>query len=212
MFKLGEDLKRTKKDAEKTRNAILKAAVNVFAEKGYCRSTINDIASAAHVTRGAFYWHFKNKVDVFTALAQNIDEPLQQIYEPVLTDENATLEDLKHMIYKLFHMITTDVQFQKIYEILNFKTELHGELSELMHKFRKDYEKYIFLIEHILSHLQKKEEIRNNINIKAASAGLLSFFVGIMDTWLMHKELFSLQEYGMEMLNVYFKGLEKENK
>ncbi len=57
-------LRKTKKDAEQTKALILKVALNIFSEKSYEISTLNDIASAAGLTRGAIYWHFKDKNDI----------------------------------------------------------------------------------------------------------------------------------------------------
>ena len=51
-----------------TRDRILDAAEDVFYDKGYSNTTLNEIAEAASVTRGAIYWHFKNKEDLFLSL------------------------------------------------------------------------------------------------------------------------------------------------
>mgnify|MGYP003153135702 CR=1 FL=1 len=60
--------RRTKAEALETRNTILDAAIDVFFEKGVNSSSLNDIARKAKVTRGAIYWHFKNKLHIFSAL------------------------------------------------------------------------------------------------------------------------------------------------
>ncbi len=56
---------KTKQKAEETRQQILDAAVREFSAHGVSRTSLTDIAIAAGVTRGAIYWHFKNKVDLF---------------------------------------------------------------------------------------------------------------------------------------------------
>ena len=45
-----QNMRRTKEEAEQTRNAILEAAVDVFTEKGVARATLEQIAKAANVT------------------------------------------------------------------------------------------------------------------------------------------------------------------
>ena len=68
-----EDLmRRTQEDAEKTKQMILDAGFRMFAEQGYYHTSIEDIAKAANVTRGAVYWHFKNKEDFILAMADSI--------------------------------------------------------------------------------------------------------------------------------------------
>ncbi|WP_291742772.1 TetR family transcriptional regulator, partial [Limnobacter sp. UBA1615] len=63
-------VRKTKEEAQETRNLILDTAEAVFSEKGVSRTTLNDIAKAADLTRGAIYWHFKNKADLFDAMFQ----------------------------------------------------------------------------------------------------------------------------------------------
>src|SRR5688500_12124271 len=62
--------RRKKEDALETRHRILDTAARVFLKKGTARTSLDDIAAAAGVTRGAIYWHFKNKIDLFDAMAQ----------------------------------------------------------------------------------------------------------------------------------------------
>lgn len=57
--------RKTKQQAEETRQEILDAAIKTFSERGVSATSLADIAKSAGVTRGAIYWHFKNKVDLF---------------------------------------------------------------------------------------------------------------------------------------------------
>lgn len=56
--------RRTKEDAEKTREALLDAAERVFLRRGVSTSTLNEIAKEAGLTRGALYWHFEDRKSV----------------------------------------------------------------------------------------------------------------------------------------------------
>src|SRR3546814_1649852 len=58
------ELRRTKEEALETRESILDAAERIFFERGVSRTTLDQIARAASVTRGAVYWHFQNKSDL----------------------------------------------------------------------------------------------------------------------------------------------------
>ena len=60
--------RRTKEDACATRNSLLDAAEQVFYEQGVARASLNEIAQRAGATRGAVYWHFKDKADLLGAL------------------------------------------------------------------------------------------------------------------------------------------------
>ena len=60
--------KRTHAEALQTRQSILEAAKRVFADKGFVKSSLSDIAREAKVTRGAIYWHFQNKNEVLMSI------------------------------------------------------------------------------------------------------------------------------------------------
>ncbi|WP_068858886.1 TetR/AcrR family transcriptional regulator [Perlucidibaca aquatica] len=53
-----------------SRERILAAAVSVFALKGFQRASLDEIAAEAHLTKGAIYWHFRSKNDLFTSLLE----------------------------------------------------------------------------------------------------------------------------------------------
>lgn len=60
------------KKGEETREAILGACLNLFARKGFASTSIDDIAGAAAITKGAVYWHFKNKEELFHEILKRI--------------------------------------------------------------------------------------------------------------------------------------------
>lgn len=62
-------VRRTKKDAELTRQSIINAAREVFLVRGVSRTTMDHIATQANVTRGAIYWYFNNKRNYFMLCA-----------------------------------------------------------------------------------------------------------------------------------------------
>src|SRR5436305_368181 len=61
------------------REALLEAALQVFAERGYRDSSVDDIAERAGYSKGALYWHFSSKDDLFFALLEErIDRPWRE--------------------------------------------------------------------------------------------------------------------------------------
>lgn len=67
--------RRTQKDAESTRENILASALSLFLENGYARTSLDDIARAIKMTKGAVYWHFATKEALLMAL---IDRALER--------------------------------------------------------------------------------------------------------------------------------------
>ncbi|MBO5750880.1 MAG: TetR family transcriptional regulator [Kiritimatiellae bacterium] len=73
--------RRSKEDAEKTRERILSSALQLFAKKGYEHTTFTDIAARMKMTKGAVYWHFESKQSLLIAL---VDEMLEKFKEQIL--------------------------------------------------------------------------------------------------------------------------------
>ncbi|UCE62309.1 MAG: TetR family transcriptional regulator [Phycisphaerales bacterium] len=71
-------VRRTKEQALETREALLNAALRIFSENGLEAPRLEDIAQEAGVTRGALYWHFKNKEDLLISLLDFYEERLLQ--------------------------------------------------------------------------------------------------------------------------------------
>ena len=71
-------MRKTKEDAEETKNNILKVAIEIFFKYGYENATLEQISKAAGVTRGAVYWHFENKQNLFKCTIQSILEEISE--------------------------------------------------------------------------------------------------------------------------------------
>lgn len=67
---------------EGSRNRVLDAALQVFADRGYERATVDEIAAVAGLSKGTFYWHFSSKAELFQALLEErIDRPVDAVLE-----------------------------------------------------------------------------------------------------------------------------------
>jgi len=61
---------------EATRGALISAGRSLFGERGFAATSIEDLASAAGVTRGALYHHFESKEDLFAAVFEQVEVEL----------------------------------------------------------------------------------------------------------------------------------------
>ena len=66
--------RRTKEEAEATKKAISIATLEIFCEKGYSRTTFDEIAKRINLTKGAVYWHFRNKADILSEIIRKTFE------------------------------------------------------------------------------------------------------------------------------------------
>jgi len=80
-------MRRTKADAAKTRENLLNAGLRVFRQKGYSATRLEDIAQEAGLTRGAIYWHFGNKLELYRALVEECTAKIQKKIGAILSTE-----------------------------------------------------------------------------------------------------------------------------
>jgi AcrR family transcriptional regulator len=67
---------RKAEQSEQTRGALVDAARGLFSERGYAAVSTEEIVQAAGVTRGALYHHFKDKLDLFTAVVEGVEQEI----------------------------------------------------------------------------------------------------------------------------------------
>jgi AcrR family transcriptional regulator len=76
---------RKTQQSERTREALLATCLRLSAHRGFARTSIDEIARAAGVTKGAMYWHFASKDDLFHAILDRIRRRwLEVVHQPVL--------------------------------------------------------------------------------------------------------------------------------
>jgi len=85
--------KNTPESAE-TRTRILEAAVKVFATKGYHDAKVDDIVGEAQTSKGAFYFYFPSKQDIFIALSDTFADLLESKVSEAMQSENHGLQQM----------------------------------------------------------------------------------------------------------------------
>jgi AcrR family transcriptional regulator len=83
-----------KPDVSEERKAqIYQAALTCFSRKGYHRTTMDDIVAESGLSKGALYWYFKGKKELFLSLFQEVMGQLGQTWESIVADEEASATD-----------------------------------------------------------------------------------------------------------------------
>ncbi len=127
--------RRTKDEAEQTRSAILDAAERVFYRGGVARASLQEVAEDAGVTRGAVYWHFRNKIELLDAMAQRVLLPQEDILDQLAaSDTRAPLEDLHRACRDGLKLMMNDPQRRRVFTILTQRCEYIEEMAPVMER------------------------------------------------------------------------------
>lgn len=125
--------RKTKEDALVTRTRIIDAARRVFHAEGVNRSTLDKVARTAGVTRGAVYWHFANKAELFLAVKKTYTSEFDQL-QALLSrmDYPSPLGALSAYLHALFTALLNDAAARETFEIILLRCEYVEEFNEVL--------------------------------------------------------------------------------
>lgn len=199
--------RKTKEEAQETRLAILDAAELVFQEHGVSRTTLDEIAKAAGVTRGAVYWHFTNKAALFDALFQRLLEPLDARLNELQSCEGNPLEPLRELTLHFFDHLVRDPNHFRILEISWHKCEYVGEMAAIRAKHIACGNRYLSICEDSFRLAIERGFLPASVDPFCAAVGMMAFVDGLIMKWTLGRELFPLDRFGPRILDTYLNGL-----
>lgn len=200
--------RKTKAEALATRHHILDVALELFSRDGVSATSLADIAAAAGVTRGAIYWHFKNKVDVLHQIWLSVDAGVTEAERNSLIKyPDDPLSLLRAMLIYILQATAQDPRRRALMEIIFHKCEFMGEMAALR-EMQQDllaecYEKTTS----VLCDCIKRQQLPAELNIHRATLLLRSYINGIMESWLFTPECFDLTAEAPQIVEVFIEML-----
>ncbi|HEJ9533975.1 TPA: multidrug efflux transporter transcriptional repressor AcrR [Proteus mirabilis] len=196
--------RKTKRQAQETRQQIIDAALRLFTVQGVSATSLSDIATEAGVTRGAIYWHFKNKVDLFTEACELTDlkiESLELEYQSKYPDD--PLFVLRELLIYILTSIVEDPKHNALLEIYFHKCEFVGEMTPIVEIRRElcaaDYSR----IEQSLFRCIEKRQLPANLDLRRAAIMLRAMMTGLAENWLFSPESFSIKEESQYLVDSF---------
>lgn len=200
--------RRTKEDALVTRDQILDAAEHVFQRRGVSRTSLQEIALEADLTRGAIYWHFQNKADVFDAMMQRVKLPMTANLNSHPEAEAAQpLEHLRRNLATAFHQTVHDQQVRRVFEIASHKVEYVDELQTLRERHIAERAQCLGDLNRLLALAVGRGHLPANTPVPSVAVGLHALIDGLMHNWLLDPLSFDLEAVGAQALDTYLAGL-----
>lgn len=201
-------VRRTKEEAKATRNQLLDAAEIVFNQKGVARSSLADIAAAAGVTRGAIYWHFKNKADLFHAMLERVEMPLDEMIGQLSSEQLAApLAFIRKASLKVLSHIATDAQTCRVFDIAHHKCELVDEMAIARERRLEGRAGCLNQIEEAVRAAILQGALPKSLNPHTAAIGLHALIDGLISNWVLHPDSFSLAAEAGTLIDIYLSGL-----
>jgi len=189
----------------KRKEQILDAALKVIVENGYHQSRMDDIVSLSGLSKGAIYWYYKSKKDVYLDLVNHWVNRYSNSLLELPQNENSASSQLEHMFSTFF------VQFEKdpvVFKALLEFWSLAGRDKDFNLKLEKVTHNFIQYLESIIQRGVDSGELKR-VDPKITAMSIMVVIEGISWFTLFNQNGVSAKEYIDTVCNFILSGLVK---
>lgn len=186
--------RKTKQQARETRQHILDVAIRLFSQQGVSSTSLADIAQAAGVTRGAIYWHFKNKSELFSEiweLSESSISDLETEYRAKFPGD--PLSVLREILVYILEATVVEERRRLMMEIIFHKCEFVGEMTVVQQAQRNLCLESYDRIEQTLKDCIEAKLLPANLLTRRAAILMRGYISGLMENWLFAPQSFDLK-------------------
>ena len=201
--------RKTKDDAQLTCTALLEAAERVFFDNGVAGTTLNDIATSAGLTRGAIYWHFKDKADLLKAMFARAMLPMEAMLNELeqASSENP-LRALRTMCVQALTNLAQSPEQQRVFSIMFHKCEHVGPLVEILEDKHNKRDECLEQVRSVLQKAVSAGHLPADTDVALAHQTINNFMTGTISEWLFTPQGFALDQCAAAMVDMMMAGLQ----
>ncbi len=203
-------VRKTKEDAAITRQRIIDAAREMFLQKGVSRTSLEQIASHASVTRGAVYWHFQNKAELFHAMREEVYLPLIDRMDDTLlghTDSanNDPLGRIHTHLNNTIHILDQDTTTRATYEVMMTKCEYVDEFADVLKSILSNCSGLVHKLEQTYAQAQALGQVGNQLSAAELAMDTHLFFSGLLHMWVKDTEGVLFRQRALQLIDTHIK-------
>jgi TetR/AcrR family transcriptional regulator, fatty acid metabolism regulator protein len=184
------------------REAILRAAITVFAKKGYFSSKVADIAGEAKIADGTVYLYFKSKEEILHSIFNRaMDEFISEGKR-----ELAEITDISKKIERIARLHLERLGADRDLAIV-FQVELRGSTKFMEAFSATGFAEYLDIIRLAIEEGQKTGVFRNDLHPITCAKILYGALDEMVTNWILSKKSYSLAPMADEVLKIFFGGV-----
>lgn len=201
-------VRKTKEEALITRCRILDAAELLFQQQGVSGTSLQAIAQAAGVTRGAVYWHFEDKAALFNAMMQRVCLPIEQTATLLADDTHSDpLHLLRTLMLGVLERVASDAQVRRVFEVATQKVEYVDELLAVRERHLQMRTDHVAQLEGLLRRAQRSGAIAASPSARQMAFALHSLLDGLIQNHILQPTAFDLRRVGAHAVDAQLRGL-----
>lgn len=178
------------------KSRIVSAAWQLFYEKGYNGTTVDDIIALSGTSKGSFYYYFNTKDELLNTLSVILDGYYEEL-ETKMDPEMNSFDKLLYMNYEMHTMIEEKISRDLLASLYSTQLVTEGDNS-LLNRNRRYYQ----LITRTVEEGQNRGQIRGDITVSAITKYYSMCERALVSDWCMNKGSYSLGEYSRECMPI----------
>lgn len=200
-------MRRTKEEAERTKQDLLDAALAEFSDKGYQATRLQDIAKRAGTTRGAIYHHFQNKVGLYRKLIESAAQQGDVAIQSAVAAGGSFANICERIMITTLQILEDDPKFRQVMALSLFKTGVSAELAIIESERLQEAEGTVQAIAAYMQHGISTGEARADLSPVVMARAFLAFQNGLAWLWLANGRSFSLKAEAQSYAEILLHGL-----
>ncbi len=201
-------VKRTREEAQATRESLLVAALQVFRERGVAHTRLVDVAERAGVTRGAIYWHFRDKAELFQAVCERGTLPVEALLaEASQNAQHDPLATVRQLALMALTQLAQHADTQAMFDVIFHKCEFTAELAPVVAKNDADRDACLSQVQQLFDQAVASGQLPPATDTLLATHGLHAYMVGLMHEWVLSPQSYDLAACAGPLLDTYLSGL-----
>jgi TetR/AcrR family acrAB operon transcriptional repressor len=201
-------MRRTKEAAARTRASIVDAALECFDRHGIAGSTLDQIAAAAGVTKGAIYHHFASKGEILHELRRHVSVPLLDEADTGLLNETryAPLVRVERFLARFLETIASDVHTRDALTVMQFKCEYADELVRELLDMRRNNERLVTALEETYADAKRRGELAAGLEPRVAALETSVFVAGLIRLILLDRSRNGVRKNARELVRQHVRS------
>jgi len=200
-------VRRTKAEAAVTREQLLDAAERVFRERGVASTTLGEVAAAAGVTRGAVYWHFRDKADLLAALCGRTTLPLDALFDDAVTQGANALDTLRTTAIAALRHLAGDPRAQAIFQLVFQTCGSNEDMAPLASTQQRERGACLARVEGLVARAVEQGSLPPDTDPLLAGEALHAYVTGIMQSWVQNPASYDLAAAAPALIDAMLAGL-----
>jgi TetR/AcrR family fatty acid metabolism transcriptional regulator len=184
------------------RDAILKAATEVFARRGYFQSQVADVARAASVAAGTVYLYFRSKDDLLVSIFERTMKETLAEGQAAIAGVSDPRERLRRIARLHLERMGRDRDLAVVFQV-----ELR-QSTKFMERFSSTYLRdYLGIIRDTIADGQAAGVFRNTFNPTVAAKALFGALDEMATNWILTRRKYSLPAQADQVVDLFLNGV-----